>query len=583
MLKVIKEAFLSESVDSVGRELTKEQSNYFRNSKIRDSKGNLLVCYHGSGHKDITTFDMYDKEYQRPKCFFSTVEKYSNEYAYDPDTDEEGVTYQVYLNITNPFDIERQECKELAKQILGEIPSKRKIQDTDKLFNELYKNRNKYGYDGIIAGEELPKKALQQFGNDANISYVPFYPNQIKLVSNKKPTSSDRIDEDLTMSKSISVYRGESESSFSKNNKSYAGLFFGPTRDSVKGWGKVKRYTLNKNAKIYEGKSSDEFTSKYYDKEYPELLEAFGNFISDLKSLNHFLEKSSQGEEKDRVDKLLYPRFCWYDVWTWSTQLVAKIELEKQGYDGALWTNEDFGNPVQYQIWNLDVIKLNEIKSIKESKEDFDKFRIWCGNDPNPNSIDLYPRFIDLKDDGRLKGREKDIYYWMKDNKYDELDNLLTTLENTPTRKEKEDKAREGAKLLYQDSEWEVYYISTYNAAAKYGKNTSWCISGTNTTLEMSGWSYWRDYVHRGDKIYFYINKSKNRKWALVMHKDNNWTLYDDGDWVDVDTTYNYEDELDCWNPYDASQPNFPLVNGLPDINQEYERCKQEIGYYQEL
>lgn len=169
----------------------------------------------------------------------------------------------------------------------------------------------------------------------------------------------------------------------------------------------------------------------------------------------------------------------------------------------------------------------------------------------------------------------------MKDNKYDELDSLLTNLENTPTRKEKEDKAREGAKLLYKDSEWEVYHILTYEGAVKYGKNSRWCVTGNNSG-DLSGREYWDNYVQSGDKFYFYINKQKNDKWALVIHKDNNWTLYDSSDWVDVDTTYDYEDEMDCWNPYDASQPNFPIVKGLPDINQEYERCKQEIGYYDE-
>lgn len=417
MLKIIKESYLTESVDSNNNQLTREQANYFRNSKIRDKNDNLLVCYHGSGHKNITTFDMYDSEYKRPKCFFSAVEKYSNEYAYDPDTDEPGKTYQVYLNITNPFDIKDPKCQELAKQILGELPTTRKIVDTAKLFNELYKNKHKYGYDGIIAGEELPPKDLKQFGNDANISYVPFYSNQIKLVSNKTPTSSNRVDE-----------------------------------------------------------SKNKFKSQ-----------------------------------------------------------------------------------------------------IKESKDDFDKFSAWCYNDPENRS--LYTRFVDIKD--RLKGYEKDIYYWMKDNKYDELDELLTNLENTPTRKEKEDKARKGAELLYKDNEWEVCHISTYNASVKYGKNTSWCITGSNSG-GLSGKEYWDNYIEGGDKIYFYINKRKNNKWALVIHKDNNWTLYDSSDWIDVDTTYDYEDELDCWNPYDASQPNFPIVKGLPNINQEYERCKQEIGYYEE-
>ena len=34
-----------------------------------------------------------------------------------------------------------------------------------------------------------------------------------------------------------------------------------------------------------------------------------------------------------------------------------KYELEKRGYDGAKWSQEDWGNPVQYQIWNKEKIK----------------------------------------------------------------------------------------------------------------------------------------------------------------------------------------------------------------------------------
>lgn len=278
MLKIIKESYLTESVDSNNNLLTREQANYFRNSKIRDKSGNLLVCYHGSGAKNITTFDMYDSEYKRPKCFFSAVKKYSDEYAYDPDTDEEGKVYQVYLNITNPFDIEDSKCREIAKDILGEYPTKRRIVDTDKLFNELYKNKNKYGYDGIIAGEELTSKNLERFGNDANISYVPFYPNQIKLVSNKKPTSSNRIDE------------------------------------------------------------------KY--------------------------------------------------------------------------------------------------RHLTEARDDVNKFYMWASKDPKER--DLANRYYIVK--ARLQGKEKDIYFWMRNNKYDELDKVLSKYENELTRKQKDNKAKQDAR-----------------------------------------------------------------------------------------------------------------------------------------
>lgn len=50
-----------------------------------------------------------------------------------------------------------------------------------------------------------------------------------------------------------------------------------------------------------------------------------------------------------------------------------------------------------------------------------------------------------------------------------------------------------------------------------------------------------------------------------------------------MDSSYNYENEMDCWSPYDATQYTFPTVKGLSDINKEFERCKQEIGYYDEL
>ena len=42
--------------DSAGNELTAEQQEYFKDSKVRDAEGNLLVVYHGSPSK-FTVFD----------------------------------------------------------------------------------------------------------------------------------------------------------------------------------------------------------------------------------------------------------------------------------------------------------------------------------------------------------------------------------------------------------------------------------------------------------------------------------------------------------------------------------------------
>ena len=47
----------SGEVPSKGRPLSKGQEDFFRNSKIRDGDGNLLVCYHGTEHPGFGSFD----------------------------------------------------------------------------------------------------------------------------------------------------------------------------------------------------------------------------------------------------------------------------------------------------------------------------------------------------------------------------------------------------------------------------------------------------------------------------------------------------------------------------------------------
>ncbi len=44
-------------IDSEGNELSKEQIEYFKDSKVRDKNGNLLVVYHGT-YEDFTIFDI---------------------------------------------------------------------------------------------------------------------------------------------------------------------------------------------------------------------------------------------------------------------------------------------------------------------------------------------------------------------------------------------------------------------------------------------------------------------------------------------------------------------------------------------
>lgn len=194
-----------------------------------------------------------------------------------------------------------------------------------------------FGYNGIVYGDHeylvFDKKDIKNFKQVMDIV--------------SESTKKDKI-----------IYRGESDT-FSSKYTPYAGVFFGPTKNSVKGWGTPKAYLLSGDAKIFEGIASDDYCDKnnLYNKKYKE-LKVFKDY-ADIDSLSYFLNLTNEEKEKlnERVVQVAGNRFVWYDLWDWCTQLVAKIELEKQGYDGALWAQEDWGNPVQYQIWNKEKIK----------------------------------------------------------------------------------------------------------------------------------------------------------------------------------------------------------------------------------
>lgn len=178
--------------DSEGNELTPEQSAFFKDSKIRDSRGQLLVCYHSTD----SDFEIFDKEqigfggnfgsgfYFTPER--SLAEQYGNN------------TFICYLNITNPFDYMRyganKQVLELMQkggyqftpediQICNEDYSEDTHDIVDIIWNNGYSSVDfsncliTAGYDGIFVGNEI----------------IAFVPNQIKVISNKKPTVSESI------------------------------------------------------------------------------------------------------------------------------------------------------------------------------------------------------------------------------------------------------------------------------------------------------------------------------------------------------------------------------------------------------
>lgn len=147
------------AMDSTGRELSVEQQEYFKGSKVRDEDGNLLVVYHGTD-ADFTVFDASKGRANMDihGMFFSPWELDAQGYGKNVSA--------YYLNITNP-----------ASEALGY-----KALNMFKGENNAGVKAREYlqslGYDGVNNGDE---------------EYIAFYPEQIKLVDNTSPTESKDI------------------------------------------------------------------------------------------------------------------------------------------------------------------------------------------------------------------------------------------------------------------------------------------------------------------------------------------------------------------------------------------------------
>lgn len=202
--------------DSNGRELTKAQQEYFKDSKVRDKNGNLKVVYHGT-YEDFTVFksnEFIDEQNgtSRIKGYFSENEEYSSRY---------GETKPYYLNMTNPLDTTDCEDRTLdgwkkwleSKGVHGvvfdsSVTGENGRVDTLKGGNfdgtttyfewELFDMAN-YWY-----GDGNPTEKIQEAGYDGitwdedGRAYMPFNENQIKSVTNTNPTSDPDIRYSLT-------------------------------------------------------------------------------------------------------------------------------------------------------------------------------------------------------------------------------------------------------------------------------------------------------------------------------------------------------------------------------------------------
>ena len=166
------------SEDNQGRELSTEQKEYFKDSKIVDDNGNLLVMYHGTKKGGFTVFE--NKRRKATEGFYFTNNKaYSDIFqGIKPETGkyydsvQEGIdegyfspeTYEVYLDVKNPLVLTMDN-----QDIIEDIG----------YWENIYNPIKDAGYDGVML-------------EDKSQVFV-FNSNQIKRVDNAKPTSNPDI------------------------------------------------------------------------------------------------------------------------------------------------------------------------------------------------------------------------------------------------------------------------------------------------------------------------------------------------------------------------------------------------------
>ena len=231
-------------VDSDGKELSESQQEFFKDSKVVDSDGNLLVLYHGSVSSDkFTEFSLDAKGLVNGRVLGDGFYFTPNKEAAKHWSRGSNNVYKVYLNIKNPYyasaedkvpknvkDVLVKHYEELYDKFAAEDPKWKLKNPIKKIWVESTFKRNAPEAESALAalnwGDDVVNKSdlLKSLGYDGIIhknspknyaliggeQYVAFEPNQIKKTTNKKPSEASndirysiKVDEDR-----IYNYRG---------------------------------------------------------------------------------------------------------------------------------------------------------------------------------------------------------------------------------------------------------------------------------------------------------------------------------------------------------------------------------------
>lgn len=140
------------TVDSQGRNLSKGQQEYFKDSKVRDENGNLKVLYHGT-RNDFTVFDINksgSSSKQAKAGFWFTessegARKFADSVWYGKNDTSRAM--EVYLNIKKPKiynDIDNSNKTKKVDNKIKQLEEKKKIFDNKYYIDYFSRNDNEF-------------------------------------------------------------------------------------------------------------------------------------------------------------------------------------------------------------------------------------------------------------------------------------------------------------------------------------------------------------------------------------------------------------------------------------------------------
>lgn len=269
------------SEDTQGRKLSAEQQEYFKDSKVVDTNGNLKVMYHGSPE----TFTVFDRK--KAKSFGT----YGNGFYFTDSISHAG-TYgekplTVYLNITNPLqngtnNITKEQLRKFVEAIAE---------------NEDYGIEN-YGYDATVESVVDSVYGKGDFGIilDINISCVGNMAEAIELFNEVNGTNYDGI---IAPTETVAFYPNQIKSIDNQNPTDNPDIRFSISEESLENIGKILYNDNNPLAIVNRAKSNNNSSIKWvYNAEIFSVTEniLFHEKISEINQGSRAFQKTTNDE-----------------------------------------------------------------------------------------------------------------------------------------------------------------------------------------------------------------------------------------------------------------------------------------------